>query len=173
MKIYKICYIKKLLKAIKSKVILVVGLGNPGYEQTKHNLGSDLCKIIFSASCGKLIYKEKEIELLTSPSWINNSGEAILPFYLKLNRPNLIILSDDMETPINKVKYGFSLKAKGHNGLKNIISHLGSQFWSIKIGIGRPYKEDVKDFVLDKSIISLDLISKVELALLEILKLIN
>lgn len=144
---------------------LVVGLGNPGkqYEKTRHNIGFmvlDQLAKEFNFKIDKKKFKsltaEKKIGrskiiFLKPQTYMNLSGEAVWPalkFY-KINPVDLIIVQDDIDMESGKVRYRTKGSSGGHNGLKDIITKLGTQeFQRVKIGIGR--SANVVDHVLDK-----------------------
>ncbi len=150
-------------------MFIVVGLGNPGqqYEQTRHNIGFITINAV-AENHGVRIDHEKwnaltaecrigtEKVLLMKPlTFMNNSGEAVgeaARFY-KVPPENVIIISDDISLSPGTVRIRRSGTAGGHNGLKSIISHLGSDnFPRIKIGVGERIhpNEDLVDHVLGK-----------------------
>jgi PTH1 family peptidyl-tRNA hydrolase len=148
---------------------LVVGLGNPGakYEYTRHNAGflaMDMICNRFGARCDRVKYKAligeatvagKRILLMKPQTFMNNSGEAIIEavnFY-KIPPENVIVISDDITLDVGRVRIRKSGSAGGHNGLKSIIAHLGSDtFPRVKLGVGqKPHPEyDLVDWVLGK-----------------------
>lgn len=146
---------------------LIVGLGNPGgkYEITRHNAGF-LCADLFAESMNTEIKRLKyhaltaEVNidghrcLLMKPqTFMNNSGEAVgeaAKFY-KIPAEKVIVMFDDISLPIGKLRVRRKGSAGGHNGIKSIISHLGSEnFPRVKIGVGaKPHPDyDLADWVL-------------------------
>ncbi len=146
---------------------LIVGLGNPGgkYEITRHNAGF-LCADLFAESMNTEIKRLKyhaltaEVNidghrcLLMKPqTFMNNSGEAVgeaAKFY-KIPAEKVIVMFDDISLPIGKLRVRRKGSAGGHNGIKSIISHLGSEnFPRVKIGVGaKPHPDyDLGDWVL-------------------------
>lgn len=146
---------------------LIVGLGNPGgkYEITRHNAGF-LCADLFAESMNTEIKRLKyhaltaEVNidghrcLLMKPqTFMNNSGEAVAQaakFY-KIPLEKIIVVFDDISLPIGKLRVRRKGSAGGHNGIKSIISHLGSEnFPRVKIGVGaKPHPDyDLGDWVL-------------------------
>ena len=146
---------------------LIVGLGNPGgkYEITRHNAGF-LCADLFAESMNTEIKRLKyhaltaEVNidghrcLLMKPqTFMNNSGEAVgeaAKFY-KIPAEKIIVVFDDISLPIGKLRVRRKGSAGGHNGIKSIISHLGSEnFPRVKIGVGaKPHPDyDLGDWVL-------------------------
>ncbi len=112
---------------------LIVGLGNPGeeYENTRHNAGRILVQILEK----KL--KEQKVKFITPDTFMNNSGKAVKPFVkTKKDLENLIVVYDDIDLPLGKIKISFDKSSGGHNGLESIINHLKSrEFVRIRIGI--------------------------------------
>lgn len=150
-------------------MFIVVGLGNPGqqYEQTRHNIGFITINAV-AENHGVKIDHEKwnaltaecrigtEKVLLMKPlTFMNNSGEAVgeaARFY-KVPPENVLIISDDISLKPGTVRIRRNGSAGGHNGLKSIISHLGSDnFPRIKLGVGERVHpdEDLADHVLGK-----------------------
>ena len=114
---------------------LVVGLGNPGteYENTRHNTG----RIIVGLIEKKLSEKVSKIKFLTPDTFMNNSGKAVA-FFIKSKKDlkDLIIIYDDMDLPLGKIKISFDRSAGGHNGLASVIKSVKSQeFVRIRIGV--------------------------------------
>lgn len=146
---------------------LIVGLGNPGgkYEITRHNAGF-LCADLFAESMNTEIKRLKyhaltaEVNidghrcLLMKPqTFMNNSGEAVAEaakFY-KIPLEKIIVVFDDISLPIGKLRVRRKGSAGGHNGIKSLIAHLGSEnFPRVKIGVGaKPHPDyDLGDWVL-------------------------
>ena len=145
---------------------LIVGLGNPGakYEVSRHNagfrvidlwsreLGVKLKQHRFQARIAQTIFQEKKILLFCPVTFMNLSGMAVRACrdYFDLETEDILVLHDDLDLPVGRIKLARSGSSGGHKGILSIIKHLGSSnFPRIKIGIGRPrYGEDVEDFVL-------------------------
>ena len=112
---------------------LVVGLGNPGkeYENTRHNTGRILVGILEK----KL--EDSKIKFITPDTFMNNSGKAVLPFIkTKKDLKDLVVIYDDIDLPLGKIKISFNRSSGGHNGLESIIKKLKSQeFLRIRVGI--------------------------------------
>ena len=146
---------------------LVVGLGNPGgeYQNTRHNagfmavdriadaLGVRITKIKYKALCATASYRGQKLLLLKPETFMNASGlavEAAAHFY-KIPPERVLVLFDDISLPVGKLRIRKNGSAGGHNGLKSIISCLGSdQFPRVKIGVGaKPHPDyDLADWVL-------------------------
>lgn len=145
---------------------LIVGLGNPGkqYENTRHNIGFividrlsqklniSLTKKKFKGLYGKGNINGQEIILLKPMTYMNLSGEAVKPFmeYFRIANENLLVIYDELDLPVGKIRLRYKGSAGGHNGIKSIINHLGSeQFNRIRIGIDRPQSGyPITDYVL-------------------------
>ena len=141
---------------------LIVGLGNPGYQGTRHNIGFMVIdKIVkqlnltkkekFNGAYYEYVNEEKII-FLKPLSYMNLSGEVIKKYidYFKVNKNDILIIFDDMDMDIGKVRIREQGSSGGHNGIKNVISHLKTdRFKRIKVGIGR-HNNNSKDHVLGK-----------------------
>lgn len=150
---------------------LLVGLGNPGskYESTRHNMGwlaldslmekekFALNKLRFKAWTGMLDYKGHKILVMKPQTYMNLSGESVgeaARFY-KIPADHVLVISDDVSLPAGKLRIRGGGSAGGHNGLKNIIQHLGTdKFPRIKVGVGspRPGEHDMVDWVMGKPV---------------------
>ena len=148
---------------------LIVGLGNPGekYARTRHNLGFlalDLLAERQKLKVNRIKYKALVAEtefggarcLLMKPqTYMNLSGESVgeaARFY-KVPADHVLVISDDVSLPVGKLRIRKSGSAGGHNGLKNIIQHLGTDaFPRIKVGVGMPDHPDHEmiDWVIGK-----------------------
>lgn len=135
---------------------LIVGLGNPGdkYVETKHNVGFMLIdKIykdlnlqfivdkIFQAEIASTFLNGEKIYFIKPTTFMNESGKAVhaLLTYYGLDIEDLLVIYDDLDMEVGKIRLRSKGSAGGHNGIKSIIKHIGSQeFKRIKIGIGRP-----------------------------------
>ncbi len=146
---------------------LIVGLGNPGskYNKTRHNIGFDVIDYLaeelgvsnfrdkFNADLGEAVVDGEKVFLLKPMTFMNLSGDSIreaVKFYKLDPIEDLIVIYDDMDITLGKLKIKRKGRAGGHNGIKSIISHLGDEFIRIKCGIGKPKRtEEVINFVLD------------------------
>jgi PTH1 family peptidyl-tRNA hydrolase len=146
---------------------LIVGLGNPGkeYENTKHNMGFkaideiakahniEISKSKFNGLYNEFIYNGEKIMLLKPQLYINLSGDVIKKYvdFYKINIEDLLIISDDLDMEVGKLKIKFKGSSGGHNGLKNIESNLKTkEYRRIKIGISNNKNIDTKNYVLSK-----------------------
>lgn len=136
-------------------MFLIAGLGNPGdkYKYTRHNVGFiaadyiaetfgiKLTKIKFKSLCGEGVISGEKVLIAKPSTFMNNSGEAIAEIarYYKIPVNRIIIIYDDISLDVGKVRIRPSGSDGGHNGMKSIIYHLGSDaFPRIRIGIGAP-----------------------------------
>ena len=116
---------------------LVVGLGNPGeeYENTRHNTGRILVALIQK----KLEQEDSKLKIkfITPDNFMNNSGKAVAPLIKsKKDLKDLVVIYDDIDLPLGKMKISFDRSSGGHNGLESIIKKLKSrEFVRIRIGI--------------------------------------
>lgn len=137
-------------------VKMIVGLGNPGskYNDTKHNIGfMAVDRIVknldvnftedknFKAERGSDFINGEKIYFIKPTTFMNNSGIAVkaLLTYYNISIKDMIIIYDDLDMEVGKIRFRQKGSAGGHNGIKSIIAHLGTQeFDRIKVGIGRP-----------------------------------
>ncbi len=143
---------------------LIVGLGNPGgkYRGTRHNIGfavvDELARrrsVEFDSSpVEALVAKVRGVEpvLLAKPlTFMNASGEAVgaLTRYFKLEPADLMVVVDEVQLPLGKLRARARGSAGGHNGLKSLIAHLGEEFARLRVGVGRgEMRRDLADHVL-------------------------
>ena len=145
---------------------LIVGLGNPGqkYEHTRHNMGFltvdlmaekqgvKLNKVKFKAAFNIMNFADAKCLVMKPQTYMNLSGEAVreaAQFY-KIPADHVLVIYDDVSLPVGKIRVRPTGSAGGHNGIKNIIAHLGTQdFPRIKIGTGAPGEGgDMIDWVI-------------------------
>ena len=157
-----------MLFGTKSSAVdwLIVGLGNPGqkYEHTRHNmgfltvdllaekLGVKLNKVKFKAAYNIVKFAGCKCLVMKPQTYMNLSGEAVreaAQFY-KIPPERVLVIYDDVSLPVGKLRVRPSGSAGGHNGIKNIIAHLGTQeFPRVKIGVAAPGEEgDMVDWVI-------------------------
>ena len=149
------------------KMYIIAGLGNPEkkYFGTRHNVGFatidalsdkygiELTETKFKAAFGKGRIGTERVILVKPLTYMNLSGEAIRPLcdYFKVDSTtDLIVISDDVELDVGNLRIRPKGSHGGHNGLKNIIAHLGhSDFCRVRVGVGKKPKEyDMVDWVL-------------------------
>ena len=143
---------------------LIVGLGNPGpkYDRTRHNIGFEIVDALAKSFPGVALAENKRFQgiagefrsagervvLLKPTTYMNNSGRAVravLDWY-KLEPGEVLVVYDDMDLPTGKLRMRLSGGAGGHNGMKSIISHLGTKaFPRLRVGIGATDKEGDRD----------------------------
>lgn len=142
----------------ENMVKMIVGLGNPGskYEKTKHNIGfmaiDNIAKNLdvtftddknFKAQIGSTFINHEKVYFVKPTTFMNNSGIAVkaLLTYYNIDITDLIVIYDDLDMEVSKLRLRSKGSAGGHNGIKSIIAHIGTQeFNRIKVGIGRPLK---------------------------------
>jgi PTH1 family peptidyl-tRNA hydrolase len=147
---------------------LIVGLGNPGreYEKTRHNIGfevidrlSERLSISLTHSKLKGLYgigqvNGEKVLLLKPLTYMNLSGESIRAImdYYDIDLEDLIVIYDDLDLPVGKIRLRQKGSAGGHNGIKSTIAHIGSQqFNRIRVGINRPSNgQSIVDYVLSR-----------------------
>lgn len=147
---------------------LIVGLGNPGteYAATRHNIGFDMITYLSDkyripmrgkegkAIVGKGFIEGQKVMLAQPQTFMNLSGESVraLMDYYKLTEEEVVIIYDDISMPVGQVRIRPKGSAGGHNGIKSIIQHLGTQeFPRIKIGVGdKPANGDLVKHVLGR-----------------------
>ena len=145
---------------------LLVCLGNPGreYEGTRHNIGFltadalerregvKINKLRYRALTGEFRAGGQRVLVLKPQTYMNLSGESVKlagGFY-KIPQDRVLVISDDVALPLGKLRIRSGGSAGGHNGLKNIIAHLGTdQFPRIRVGVGAP-EHDMIDWVIGK-----------------------
>ena len=148
-------------------MFIIVGLGNPGkeYENTRHNAGFNSIDVLANkynisireaehkALVGKGYIVGQKVILVKPQTYMNNSGEAVreITDYYKVDpESELIVLYDDISLPVGTLRIRDKGSAGGHNGIKSLITHLGTQvFLRIKVGVGDKIPEmDLVNHVL-------------------------
>jgi PTH1 family peptidyl-tRNA hydrolase len=141
---------------------LIAGLGNPGdkYTKTRHNIGflviDAITKDLSTTNINNTNFKSQLYKNLSNlyckpQTFMNLSGEAILSIveYYDIANENVIIVHDDLDLPFGTVKFKLGGGHGGHNGLRSIDSHIGSDYIRVRVGIGKPeQKKDVANYVL-------------------------
>jgi PTH1 family peptidyl-tRNA hydrolase len=158
---------KKNKNEVVEKMYVIAGLGNPTkeYENTRHNIGFmavdyladkygiSLLECKHKALMGKGIINGNKVVLVKPLTYMNLSGEAIrsvIDYYKVDEKEELIVIYDDISLDVGQLRIRKKGSAGGHNGIKNIIAHLGHDtFMRIKIGVGeKPKGYDLADYVL-------------------------
>ena len=148
-------------------MFIIVGLGNPTneYAGTRHNVGFDVIDQIADkynisvterkhrAFCGKGVIGGQKVILVKPQTYMNLSGESVrsvLDFYKVDVETELLVIFDDVSLDVGQLRIRKKGSAGGHNGIKNIIQHLGTNvFQRIKVGVGeKPKDYDLADYVL-------------------------
>ncbi len=148
-------------------MFIIVGLGNPGkdYTNTRHNIGFDVIDALadvagisviekkHKAIIGKGVLDGQKVILAKPQTYMNLSGESvrdIIDYYKVDEEQELIVISDDISLDVGNIRVRKKGSAGGHNGLKNIIAHLGHDtFMRVKMGVGeKPKGYDLADYVL-------------------------
>jgi peptidyl-tRNA hydrolase, PTH1 family len=145
---------------------LIAGLGNKGpeYDHTRHNIGFEFIdyfaagqKFQLSAKNKLARFTEREIAgektvILKPLTYMNLSGDAVKDFAdkHKIDNQGILIIHDDIDLPLYKIKIKFGGGSGGHNGLKSITGRLGTEFYArVRIGVGKPeHKSQTVDYVL-------------------------
>ena len=157
------------MAALTADIRLIVGLGNPGadYVGTRHNAGFWLIDLLasdlglgfrfekrYNSEECKLKVENKDIYLLKPQTFMNRSGQAVaaLARYFKIAPEQILVIHDELDLPpgTNRIKQAGG--HGGHNGLRDIVNHLGSrEFFRIRVGIGHPGdSSQVINYVLHK-----------------------
>ncbi len=150
-------------------MFLIVGLGNPGqlYVNTRHNIGFNFIDFVasnhklslthksrFNADIAINLLNQTKIILCKPTSFMNLSGQSVAQIisYHKIALENIIVIHDDIDIPFGKIRCKIGGGSGGHNGLKSIDSHIGSNYLRIRLGVGRPQNDniDISSYVLSK-----------------------
>jgi PTH1 family peptidyl-tRNA hydrolase len=147
---------------------LVVGLGNPGaeHEDTRHNAGfwfvDEMARRYdlrlkperrYNAEAGRGEIAGRPLWFLKPMGYMNRSGQSVRAFcdYLQLPSDQLLVVHDELDLPPGVARRKRGGGAGGHNGMKDVIAHLGEDFWRLRIGIGHPgHRELVIGYVLER-----------------------
>jgi PTH1 family peptidyl-tRNA hydrolase len=151
---------------------LIVGLGNPGaeYAQTRHNAGFWYVEQLaqqyhialkpehkYHAMTGRGQIEGHEVRLLLPLTYMNRSGQSVAPFakFYQIKSPQILIAHDELDMSPGVIRLKNGGGHGGHNGLRDIVPHIGSDFLRLRIGIGHPgSKERVLGHVLGKAPVS-------------------
>ncbi len=141
---------------------LFVGLGNPGsrYASTRHNIGwrvmdrlvvdfgaRDISKSTFHGE----LYRHGNLFFLKPATYMNHSGKSVLAVkqFFKIDTEEIIVIHDDIDLPFGAIRFKQGGGHGGHNGLRSIDALVGSDYYRVRIGIGKPeHKSQVADYVL-------------------------
>ncbi|HUR33899.1 MAG TPA: aminoacyl-tRNA hydrolase [Vicinamibacterales bacterium] len=143
----------------------IVGLGNPGreYAGTRHNIGFDVVEDVarrwnvqlrpWKSVADVAVVGARGAVLVEPQTFMNLSGEAVarIAAFHKLDPKDVLVVLDEVQLPVGRIRLRRSGSAGGHNGLKSIIQHLGSEFPRLRLGVGRGDPEwDLADHVLSR-----------------------
>lgn len=147
---------------------LIVGLGNPGkeYDKTRHNIGFNVLDLLankynitfsenkkFNALEASFNLMGEKVILVKPLTFMNLSGDSVIKYmnYYDIDVNDLLVIHDDLDMELGKIRIVFDSSSGGHNGIKSIINNLSSQkFTRLKIGISHNKNIDTKDYVLGK-----------------------
>lgn len=148
---------------------LIVGLGNPGprYEQTRHNAGFWFVDLLaereggrfametkFQGELARIVLAGDELRLLKPQTFMNLSGQsagAVARFF-KLAPEQVLVAHDELDLAPGTARLKRGGGHGGHNGLRDLIRHIGADFWRLRIGIGHPgHRDQVTDYVLTRA----------------------
>jgi PTH1 family peptidyl-tRNA hydrolase len=154
---------------LSKSIRLIVGLGNPGrdYAETRHNVGFVALDAFaakarvawstrreFESEVARWEHGGTTVHLLKPQTFMNESGKAVGAFvrYHRLDPSEVVVAFDEINLPVGRAKLSNSGSAGGHNGLANVLSHLGGDFIRFRIGVGprHPPEIGLKDYVLGK-----------------------
>ena len=137
---------------------LIIGLGNPGkeYEKTRHNVGfltldNYLGNVKWKSKFNGLYYENDNVVYIKPTTYMNLSGNCVRDFvnFYKVDIDDILIIQDDLDLPLFSYKLKYKSSSGGHNGIKSIISNLGTDcIPRLKIGITNNKDMDTKDYVL-------------------------
>jgi PTH1 family peptidyl-tRNA hydrolase len=148
---------------------LIVGLGNPGPEHalTRHNAGFWFVDALaerlggrfrnhsrFQGDTCRVSLAGQEITLLKPMTFMNRSGLAIraLADFMKVSPGEILVAHDELDVPVGEARFKLGGGHGGHNGLRDTITHVGADFWRLRIGIGHPgHRDQVIDYVLHRA----------------------
>ncbi len=152
---------------MQSPLRLIIGLGNPGseYAETRHNAGFWFCERLarelgtsfsresrYHGLVAKARVNGADCWLLMPQTFMNRSGQAVqaLAHFYRIAPAEMLVVHDELDIPPGQMRLKFGGGLGGHNGLKDITSHLGTQdYWRLRIGIGHPGdRNEVVNFVL-------------------------
>ncbi len=145
---------------------LIVGLGNPGlrYERTRHNAGFWFVDALASVHGGRfhseskfdgetvrLVIDGSELRLFKPMTFMNRSGRALrlIGTFYKIPLPNILVAHDEIDLPCGVARLKRGGGHGGHNGLRDVVTHVGTDVWRLRLGVGHPgHKDEVVGYVL-------------------------
>ncbi len=150
------------------KTVLIAGLGNPGskYEHTRHNVGFRVLDALAARFDSSFIREERfksetsafdsntsRVILVKPQTFMNKSGEAVslVKNFFKIPDINILIVHDEVDLPLGKIRLSYDISSAGHNGINSIIEHIGQDFHRLRIGIDsrtNRLEADTYDYVL-------------------------
>jgi len=148
---------------------LIAGLGNPGarYADTRHNAGFWFVDALardagagfsmhsrFHGELASLRHAGRELRLLKPGTFMNRSGQAVAAVarYFKIPVGNILVVHDELDLPPGAIRLKRGGGHGGHNGLRDLLAHLGADFWRLRVGIGHPgHRDKVVDYVLERA----------------------
>ncbi len=148
---------------------IIVGLGNPGPEHqlTRHNAGFWFVDLLarrhggefrdyrkYSGETAKISIGGQDLVLLKPTTYMNRSGLSVrqLSDFFKVAPEEVLVAHDELDLPVGTVRLKQGGGHGGHNGLRDIIAHIGETFWRVRLGIGHPgNKAEVIDYVLTRA----------------------
>ncbi|WP_294987824.1 aminoacyl-tRNA hydrolase [Sulfuritalea sp.] len=152
---------------MQARLRLIVGLGNPGaeYAETRHNAGFWFCERLarelgasftresrYHGFVARLRLDGEDLWFLMPQTFMNRSGQAVraLTQFFRIEAAEILVLHDELDLPPGQMRLKFGGGLGGHNGLKDITAHLGTQdYWRLRIGIGHPGdRDEVVNYVL-------------------------
>ncbi len=151
---------------MSEKISLIVGLGNPGpqYESTRHNAGFWFLDMVaeqrgasfrvdtkMHGEVAKAAINGDPVWLLKPSTFMNRSGQSVsaLASYYKIPVASVLVVHDELDLPPGQLRLKLGGGHAGHNGLRDITAHMGSEFMRLRVGIGRPdHSGSVTDYVL-------------------------
>ena len=148
---------------------IVAGLGNPGPEHlmTRHNAGFWFVDALASRLDGRfrshthfqgeicrVQVDSTELTLLKPSTYMNRSGLSVraLSDYMKVPPAQILVVHDELDLPVGEARFKFAGGHGGHNGLRDLVTHIGADFWRLRVGVGHPGdKSLVIDYVLHRA----------------------
>ena len=166
---FEVLELSYTIETVEENMFVIVGLGNPDkrYEKTRHNIGFDVIDALadqynivvkekkHKALCGTGAIEGRKVLLVKPQTYMNLSGESVaevMQFYKIDPESEMLIIFDDISLAPGNIRVRKKGSAGGHNGIKSIIAHTGTQnFMRIKVGVGeKPQGWDLADHVLGR-----------------------